>query len=204
MTDWLGSIGAIGGALGAVGGVGALVIAMSAWRASRDSAAAAVRAAEAAEEAVAGSRRVAQLEFEKRHDELSPRQGLKVYFGVEESMISGNQWLWMVVEVPRTYRARAVARTGNASWDLGLPSVLHANQRTAKVEIEKWPPDRDRPEAQELVLRFWPPADVDQVEHWACRCGRPLDRDAASGQVGHWEVTVPVDYVDPRARIRGL
>jgi hypothetical protein len=202
MTDWLAWIGAVGGTVGAVGGVGALVVAVPAWRAGRASAEAAVRAAGAAEEAVAESRRVALLEFEKRHDELSPRHGLKVYFGLEPGTHGGHRWLWTVVETPRTYRVRGTARVGTASWDLGLPVVLHANRRTAKVEIEEWPYDRDTSEVQEIVLRFWPPADVDQVERWTCRCGRPLDGDPASADAGHWEVIVPVDYVDPRARGR--
>jgi hypothetical protein len=202
MADWLAWIGAVGGTVGAIGGVGAFIVAVPAWRAGRANAAAAVRAAKAAEDALAESRRIARLELEKRHDELSPRKGLKVYFGDDSSMIGGHRWLWVVVEVPRTYRVRAIARTGNASWDLGLPLVLHATRRTGKVEIEKWPPDRDKPEAQELVLRFWPPADVDQVEHWSCQCGRPLDGDPGSEQAGHWEVIVPVDYTAQRPRVR--
>jgi hypothetical protein len=202
MTDWLAWIGAVGGVVGAVGGAGAVIVAVPAWRAGRENAAAAVRAAKAAEDAVADSARIATLEFEKRHDELSPRKGLKVYFGVDEIMNGGHRLLWVVVEAPRTYRVRAVARVGHASWALGVPPVLHANRRTAKVEVEEWPPSRDRPEAQEIVLRFWPPVDVDQVEHWTCRCGRPLDGDAASGLAGHWEVIVPVDDTNTSPRIR--
>jgi hypothetical protein len=203
MTDWLAWIGAVGGTIGAVAGVAAVIVARSARSAAADTAAAAVRAAKVADEAVAESVRVSRLEFEKRHDELSPRKGLRVYFGTDQSTVGGTRWLWIVIEVPRTYHVRGVARGDGGSWDLGLPLVLHANRRTAKVEVEKLPADRDRSVARELVLRFWPPADGDQGEHWTCRCGRPVDADAAD-ETGHWEVAVPVDYADtpPKSRFR--
>src|SRR5215468_4529179 len=121
MTYWLAWIGAIGGVIGTVTGLGALVVAMSARRAGTDNAAAAVRAAKVADEAVAESVRVSRLEFEKRHDELSPRRGLKVYFGTDQSTVGGTRWLWVVIEISRTCRVQAIAYGGEASWELGLP-----------------------------------------------------------------------------------
>jgi hypothetical protein len=212
MTDWPAWIGAVGGTIGAIGGVAAAVVAIPAWRAGKANAAAAIRAAKAAEDnthaaeraakaaedATAEARRLSSVEMDRRHEELSPGHSLKVTFDAspDERLRGGHRSLMAVIEVSRTYRVRAVARLGNASWDLGLPPVLLAGQPTT-VEVEKWPPDRTKPEAKELVLRFWPPADTDDVEPWTCRCGRPAAEGPGWEPAGHWERVVPVEYYNP-------
>jgi hypothetical protein len=211
MTDWLAWVGGVGGTIGAVGGLTAAAVAIPAWRAGKVSAAASIRAAKAAEEntqaaeraataaedATAEARRLSSLELDRRHEELSPARSLRVEFLSEsnERLRGGHRSLMAIIESSRTCRVRAVARMGNASWDLGLPLVLQAGHPT-RVEVEKWPPDRTEPQAKELVLRFWPPADIDQVEQWTCRCGRPLVEEAGSEPIGHWETVIPVDYYD--------
>src|SRR5690349_9590846 len=48
------------------------------------------------------------------------------------------------------------------------------------VSLRMRPQDKERSVVTELVLRFLPPAEVDQVEHWTCRCGRPFDGEPAA------------------------
>jgi len=86
---------------------------------------------------------------------------------------------------------RAYAIAGSGSWMVNLRLLLAGG--THDFVIEQWTIGKERPEVETVLAKFWPPADVDQTEAWACHCGRPTED--GNDDKGHWEWRVPVVLV---------
>jgi hypothetical protein len=68
-----------------------------------------------------------------------------------------------------------------------LPSFIEAG-KSVKTFIGQVNAQGDWDLPESLHLKFWPPADVDQGEHWMCRCAQPPDPNGRA----HWEMNVDV------------
>ncbi|MEU0560911.1 hypothetical protein [Dactylosporangium sp. NPDC006015] len=170
--------------------VGAITIASArksareALQSARVSADEAKRSADQAEEAK-------RIMLDQRHDELRPKEAMDMTFSVRGNPRDGTTNLWGQFTTTRDYRVRAEAHTGNSRSQLSVDLLLRAG--ACDVMIEMWPEGRERSNTKFVVLKFWPPEDVDETEHWNCRCGRGVHYGDGTGP-GHWEVRVPVDY----------
>jgi hypothetical protein len=71
-----------------------------------------------------------------------------------------------------------------------MHGLVHPAGQEVRVFLQTIRPVRQTASVEMLHLRFWPPSDVDEgVEHWTCRCGRPVTSDGP----GHWEWLVTVE-----------
>jgi hypothetical protein len=187
------AIGLLGGATGIVS---ALLVGRSNRSAHRSavaserSAVAAEQSAVAADKTAKAEAEVARIEAEREHERLGPPALEKIdAHSTRQDTLQGS------ITVPHDYRVRGEAVWGNASWALNLPLLLIAGHKYT-FQIESWTRDRKEPEARMLRFRFWPPAETDEVEHWSCPCGRPL-QEGGTNSPGHWERRVPINYVPP-------
>lgn len=201
-------------AVAAVTGIAALVVAVLSYNRSKDSIREAKRSADQAErsadhagEAVVEARRSAdeakrmrevdedrrRQEREQRHEQLAP--GLPVEINAEfrenERLGGGQGSLFGAVTVPRGYRVKAEAVMGRSRTELGL-SMVAAPGREIEFQIEPWHPDQEAARTGEVLFRFWPPLEGDDVSTWGCGCGRPTG-ETLDGP-GHWEQRVKVNY----------
>lgn len=207
MTDWSSRIASITGAAGFVVGGAAYLTSRRATKASersatasegsaeaaKASAASSDRAAGAAERSAAETEAVGGITRSQRHDELSPqRNGLAVTFELVPNRTTGGRNLFATITADRSYRAVAIGRYRTAgTHDVGqfVPLVAGSPER---VNVEMLAADRAEPETRDLLLHFWPPADVDRVEQWECRCGRAVMKGPAQDPQPHWETVVSV------------
>jgi hypothetical protein len=187
--NWADVIGVVGGLVGAVGGTVGAVGGILAARANR----VAARAEQHTSELAASS---LHLDLERRHEDLSPPAPASIVGQSEEHPRLGGGYanLFGSVTVPRPYRVRIEALTGDSSRPLHVSLVLRERVEH-RFEIEQMPPDRRRPQAQVVRFRFWPPIEADDVVPWTCPCGRPVEMGSGTGP-GHWEWRVPLEYYD--------
>jgi hypothetical protein len=182
---WVEVVAVVGGAVGAIGGT------IGAYGGIRGS-----KAEQRTNELVESQLR---LDHDRRHEDLAPKPPPAINADRKTSDAGGDV-LTGSITVPRDYRVRGEAISGDTSWPLDLDLVLRAN-RAYEFEIEKWPPGRTEPRAKELRFRFWPPEEVDCVPAWSCPCDRPLGGGSNARSGGHWEWRVPVEYYDPVASV---
>lgn len=201
MASGLEIIGAVGGSLGAAGGLGSL--AAGVWvrrrldRADERARLAEERASRAEEYAHEIAETSLRMERDRQHRDLRPPQPPPIETVVRQDPYSADlRGLFGSITVPRDYRVRIDAINGPSSARVNTDLLVQAEQ-PYEFEIEKWPQDRTEPMAKELWVRFWPPAEVDKVEHWTCPCDRPSSYGDGSGP-GHWEWHVPIKYRDRR------
>jgi len=163
------------------------------------------QAVEAARDSAESSRRsadeaaaVARIEADREHHRLGPTQ-TTVPTSFNEPHAAGHRDLFGTIILARDYRVRAFIELGpNGRSEASLPAaVLRANE-PYRIFIEKWPPGQTKPEASAVLLKLWPPVETDAVEHWTCRCGRPLV-DSRRDDPGHWDVRLPLE--DPTGPI---
>ncbi len=159
------------------------------------SADAAVRSADAADASAAASARsaeeaaaVSRIERDREHAALRPPPPAEITG--ELSGEGPRQSLFGEFVVPRDYRVHAVAWNGTSHTPISLPLLVRANQ-VNRFCIESWPQGRKQPQTREIEFEFWPPAETDGVEAWACPCDRPH-----SEKEGHWRWRVPLSYTD--------
>ncbi|MGN9804471.1 hypothetical protein [Micromonospora sp. L32] len=189
--QWPDVVGAVGGIVGVVAAVG---VGIPAVVAARRSARAGEESAQAAKDAARGAADVARIERAREHARLAPPAPPEIKAEIEDHPRLGadGAGLFGSITVPRDYRVKAEAVSGNARSPISLPLLLRAG--THSFEIEKWPRGREEPQTEFVLVRFWPPAEVDEVEHWTCPCDRPI---ADGDGPGHWEWRVPLDYYNP-------
>jgi hypothetical protein len=156
--------------------------------AAEDSAASSARSADAAEQAVASANEMVGIERKRQHDMYRPTRLDSSGFELVRNERSGQQDLFFVFNLPRSYRVLADKVQRNARTALGVDRLVRGGS-TARVHVETLLPGREKPLAGELHLRFWPPSpEVDKVEVWTCPCGLPTEE----GEVAHWEWNVTV------------
>lgn len=156
--------------------------------AAKDSATSSARSADAAEQAVTSANEIVDIEKKRQHDAYRPPQPGSPRFDVVLNERTGQQDLFFVFSLPRSYRVLADKVERNARTPLGVDRLVRAGS-TQRVHVETLRPGREQPLASELHLRFWPPsAEVDEVEVWTCPCGLP----SHEGGVPHWEWNVSV------------
>jgi len=128
--------------------------------------------------------KVAQIEADREHRELSPA-GTVVKFEGERDRRTDHWNVFAIVETERCYRVRGDAVLKNCGvTSIAVPLVTHAHTPT-RVHIEGMPDGREQPLARRIVLRAWPPnPELDDVEAWTCRCGKAAED--GDGTVGHW------------------
>ncbi|MEH1055902.1 hypothetical protein V6U89_11900 [Micromonospora sp. CPCC 206171] len=186
--------------------LGGVVVAALSWvvsRGSRDEARRSADAAEVSAKAAQDSAReaaaVAAIERDRDHDRLGPGPVPDIAPKLETNPRNSGlpDTLFGTVTVPRDYRVRGFAVRGNSSSPIGLDLLLHAG-RPYRFAIEQWPKDRMEPVAEYVLFRFWPPAEVDDVDAWRCPCDRP-QADGNEWTPGHWEWRAPVQYRRPPA-----
>ena len=192
-VNWPDVMGAIGGVAGVLAALG---VGLPAGRAAR-------RSAKAAEDSADEARAVARIQREQRHDQLRPRLPEAIEADTEPAEYLGKGGRAMIGEItlPRDYRGRALAASGESEWLVGLPNDgtpgegLLRGGRPLKIRIADIYPDRQGA-VDEIRFRFWPPAPTDDVEHWTCPCERPPDDGGRFDAPGHWEIRVPVSYYE--------
>jgi hypothetical protein len=205
MADWL-SVILSTLALGIA--AGALVVARRNANAADTSAVEAGRSADAAnrsadaaedsahhaESSAASAAVVARIEASREHESCRP-QWVGPEFTTEENARTQVEHLFFEFSLNRTYRMAGYATHQDSKGRTPLPvDLLVLAGVPQKVAVQDLRPARDYPSVTFLHFQFWPPADVDDVEHWRCDCGRPVE----SGGEPHWEVTVPVKAPDNR------
>ncbi|WP_422734058.1 hypothetical protein ACN26Y_00340 [Micromonospora sp. WMMD558] len=187
--------------LAALGGVAVAVLSWVVSRGSRDEARRSADAAEVSAKAAQDSAReaaaVAAIERDREHDRLGPGPVPDITSKLETNPRGSGlpRTLWGTVTLPRDYRVRAFAVSGNSSSQISLDLLVHAG-RPYRFAIEQWPPGRTEPVAEYVLFRFWPPAETDDVDAWRCPCDR-AQADGDERTQGHWEWRVPVQYRTP-------
>ncbi|MEV4820199.1 hypothetical protein [Micromonospora tulbaghiae] len=187
--------------------LGGVVVAVLSWVVSRGSRSEARRSADAAEvsaKAAQDSAReaaaIAAIERDREHDRLGPGPVPGIALELEPNPRDSGlpETLFGTITVPRDYRVRAVAVRGNSSAPIGLDLLLYAG-RPYRFAIEQMHPNRTEPVAEYVLFRFWPPAEIDDVDTWQCPCDRPqADGD---NRPGHWEWRAPVEYRRPPTQV---
>lgn len=171
-------------------------------KAAEDSARAGEQAAEAAQASARQAAEAVRIEREREHARLGPGPVPEIEAKLEVNPRygpGGPRALFGEVTVPRDYRVRAEAvMAGGGYTSMSLPLLLHAGH-PYRFAIEQWAPDRKKPQAEHVLFRFWPPAEGDDVNPWACPCGRPA-ADGAVSEHGHWEWLAPIRFVSPPPR----
>lgn len=215
--NWPDVIGAVGGVVGVVAALAVGIPSVMAARrsarageeaaeAARDSARTGNESAEAARDSAAAAwdsareaAAVTAIERAREHDRLGPGapppSGIPSDLGPKQRDSVVPATLFGTITVPRDYRVRAEAVTDNSHSPIGLPLLLRANQ-PYRFAIEGWPPDRTEPRAQAVRVRFWPPADIDDVDRWTCPCDRPASEETDRSP-GHWVWLAPIQYEPP-------
>lgn len=192
-SDWI----ALAALVVAVAG---LAVAVQAAVSSHRSAKSAERSAEEAAKSRAIDEDRRRQEREQRHEDLAPDLpgNINAEFRPNERLGGGHGSLFGKIVVPRGYRVRAVALMGQSRSELGLGMVVVPG-REVEFQIEQWHPDQEAPRTAEIVFRFWPPLEGDDVPSWECGCDRPTG-ETADGP-GHWEHRATVTYINPASNI---
>lgn len=185
-SDWIALSALVVAAASCAVAVWAIVYARRSAQASRDSADEARRLRE-----IGADRRTD--EKEQRHEHLAPElpSELEAEFRENERLGGGHGSLFGAITIPRSYRVKAVAVMGQSRTELGLSMVV-APGREVEFQIEPWHPDQEAARTTEILFRFWPPIEGDDVPTWGCGCGRPTG-ETLDGP-GHWEQRVKVNY----------
>ncbi|WP_146017459.1 hypothetical protein [Verrucosispora sp. ts21] len=153
-------------------------------------------AARAAEKSADADGKVARLELDRDHEAYRPvMPGPDGFQVVRESLntvpeLEKNHRLVYEFTPARTYRVvgEAVYRSGSPNpMTLSMPLLCRAGV-PVRIVFEDLVMEKQRSDFSMLRFKFWPPAEVDLVEHWTCRCERPLESDGAP----HWEATIAV------------
>ncbi|MFD9947668.1 hypothetical protein ACFWYW_46620 [Nonomuraea sp. NPDC059023] len=176
--------------LGAATGTAALVVSIWSARSARRSA------------VEAGKLR--QIEADRRGDEISAQHdGLAPpHPGAIDGFLrpnEGDQDLWGTISFPRGYRVRAETWSGRSLSPISLPNVLEPHH-AYEFYIENMPNDgTTQPTTQQIRFHLWPPLVGDNVPMWSCPCG--VATPEGSMNPGHWELRVPLKYLDTAPRL---
>ncbi|MFI5843889.1 hypothetical protein ACIA8K_29745 [Catenuloplanes sp. NPDC051500] len=209
-TSWVDVAGLITGSVGAATGIAALMLSLRSTTASEDSAVSARLSAEASKEAAAAAHasvgeatELNRIERNRDHMQLGPPRptSLPIKIEQDERLGGGHRNVWSQFTLPRPYRVKAWAFSRASSHPLSIDLLVRAGQ--VRFFLEDWPPDRkneDGLKTDRVVVHFWCPAEVDDVEHWTCPCGRPEEGDGSGP--GHWEWQVSLDPPPPSGGVR--
>ena len=172
--------------------ISAVALAVSWWLGARS--------ARAAESSAAEAKKVAQVELDRDHETYRPPQPSDPRFEMSTNPLTGDHNLFFTFTPPRSYRIQGDSLEEGSHSPLSMGGMLHPAGQEVRVFVQTIRPVRETASVEKLHLRFWPPADVDQgVEHWTCRCGRPIASDGPA----HWEWLVTVETPeDPDYDIR--
>ncbi|MFG2001628.1 hypothetical protein ACGFNU_21000 [Spirillospora sp. NPDC048911] len=187
-SDWIASAAALAAFL-SVG------VALFAIKYARDSAKHSGRSADHAGESAAEARQLREIEAERRkeererrHDDLGPNLPAEIEAEQEGELLYGE------ITVPRAYRVRAYARSGDSLTQLSVDPVTVPN-RPLRFVIEHLHPEQSAIHTEEIFFHFWPPEESDQVPVWSCGCGLDTSREVM-GDKGHWKAKVEVTFHD--------
>jgi hypothetical protein len=149
---------------------------------SAQSAKAAEVSARAAEKSADADGQLALVELSRNHQELAPVLIADMFKGVPHP-VHDTDGLWFTFSLPRAYRVYAyvISKVGESMPVSVDPLTLVPAGMKARVYVG---PMELLPET--LELRFFPPAEIDLVDQWSCRCGAEVNADKDSA--GHWVI----------------